>query len=107
MDASIKEGDHYKTLCVGGTTFDLYYGFYDEIERYSPYNELIPIYPDFSVCPQFTKEGFPFVTQMQDACEHFYGDPHARECHACHHFRHGDELIGICTCKSKREIPTI
>ena len=100
----IRDGDIYKVITLHGKTFEIRYGYYEEFEK--EFGEPIPIYPDFSVCPQFTKEGFPFVTQMQDACEHFYGDPHARECYACHHFRHGDELIGICTCKSKREIPT-
>lgn len=102
MDRSIKEGDLYKSLHVCGQTFDLYYGYYDEIERYSPYRELIPIYPDFIAYPQFTEDGRPFVTQMQDACPNFDGLPHAEECHACRYFKQGEELIGICNCIRNR-----
>ena len=35
MDRSIREGDLYKTLFVCGKRFDLYYGYYAEIERHS------------------------------------------------------------------------
>lgn len=104
MDRSIREGDLYKTLFVCGKRFDLYYGYYAEIERHSPYRELIPIYPDFSASPQFTEDGRPFVTQMQDACIHYEGPPCAEECHACRYFRQGEELIGICACISNRAI---
>lgn len=105
MDRGIKEGDLYKTLTVCGKTFHLYYGYYDEIERSSPYSELIPIYPNFLKTPQYTEDGRPFVTQMQDACGHYDGYRDGEECYACRHFRSGEELIGVCVCRQKQVSP--
>lgn len=106
MDRNIKEGDLYKTLTVHGETFHLYYGYYDEIERNSPYSELIPIYPNFLKEPIYTEDGRPFVTQMQDACSHYDGHCTGEECYACRHFRPGEELIGICSCAQNRRKPS-
>ena len=105
MDRRIKEGDLYKTLTIHGKTFHLYYGYYDEIERTGPYSELIPIYPNFQKAPLYTEDGKPFVTQMQDACEYYDGHSTADECHDCRHFRPGEELIGICSCRQNRIFP--
>ena len=35
----IKEGDLYKVITIYGKTFELYYGYYEEKDRYSKYNE--------------------------------------------------------------------
>lgn len=104
MKQKIKEGDLYKTLTVFGHDFQLFYGYYDEMERSSPFGELIPIYPDFASKPLYTKDGKPFVTQMQDACPHFSPARRGEECHACRHYLHGDDLIGICACEKNHEI---
>lgn len=103
MDATVKEGDLYKQITVFGKTFELRYGYYTESERHSVYNEVIPIYPNFLKEPLHTAEGHPFVTQMQDICEHYQGTPGGDDCYGCSHYRHGDELLGICVCeKNKR-----
>ena len=95
----IKEGDLYKTVCVEGQSFDLYYGYYDDFERESALAEPIPIYPDFKKDPHYTARGEPFVTAMQDMCEcaQFKASGLYDECCGnCKHFRRGEELIGVC-----------
>ena len=101
-----KEGDLYKTLYIKGTKFDLYYGYYEDIDR--QYNEPDVIYPDFLKKPQFTEDGFPFSTLMQDACEHFDGirSPES-DCSQCKHFIRCEDFIGICTHRLKRKSYTI
>lgn len=95
-----KEGDLYKTVTAHKKTFHLYYGYYEECERSNPSVEPMPIYPDFIKDPQHTDEGLPFVTKMQDACKYYIGKIRKHnECAECQYYRHGDDLIGVCTCK--------
>ena len=99
------EGILYKVLHVRDTAFPLYYGFYEEFERNNPGAEPIPIYPDFLKEPQYTHEGVPFVTKMQDACTYYEGtDSESNECGECSYFEPGEELMGICNCPNKREV---
>ena len=102
----IKEGDLYKTVNLYGHIFELYYGYYEECERHNPLVEPMPIYPDFIKEPKYTDEGFPFVTKMQDACKHYKGSRSKfNDCAECEYYKHGDELIGICTClKNKHSL---
>ena len=92
---TIKEGSIYKVLTAFGKKFEIRYGYYEEFERLT--GEPIPIYPDFREYPLYTEEGFPFVTQMQDACGHCRLRSKDSCCGNCRDFAHGDELIGICT----------
>ena len=96
----IRDGDFYKTVKVFGRSFELYYGYYEEYERHR--GEPIPIYPDFKTKPEYTKDGYPFVTQMQELCEN--GESNFQEgcCVDCRHYKQGDDLIGICTCKENK-----
>lgn len=96
----VKDGDLYKIINIFGRTFELRYGYYEEYERDK--GEPIPIYPDFKTNPVYTNEGFPFVTQMQEICEH--GESAFSEgcCVDCRHFKFGEELIGICTNKRNK-----
>lgn len=96
MNNKIREGDLYKIMTVCGETFEIRYGYYEEKERYGPFNEPIPIYPDFLENPLFTKDGYPFVTQMQDACEGYAGQSKEDGCFGCKYYRHGEDLLGIC-----------
>ena len=98
MDTVLKEGDLYKIINLFGKTFELRYGYYTESERNSKFNEVIPIYPNFVKDPQYTNEGHPFVTQMQDICDFYVGEPNGEDCFSCKHYRHGDDLLGICVC---------
>lgn len=98
-----KEGDLFKRLELHGHIFDIYYGYYEEIERENPMIDPMPIYPDFLKEPRYTKDGFPFVTKMQDGCRYFEGSSEkGLECAECRHYRHGDELLGICTCSQNK-----
>lgn len=99
-----QEGTLYKVLNLHGQTFPLYYGYYEECERQNPAVEPMPIYPDFQKEPRYTQDGFPFVTKMQDRCMHYQGkDSQFSDCAECHHYLHGDELLGICICPKNRK----
>ncbi len=100
---SPKEGDLYKKVTVSGKTFELHYGFYEEFER--EYNDPIPIYPDLVSEPEYTDEGVPIVTGMQDPCEHYNGKFEGDSCASCSHFKSCEELFGLCTCPKKKTIP--
>lgn len=100
----VKEGDLYKVLNILGHTFKLYYGYYEECERENPAVEPMPIYPDFIKIPEYTDSGQAFVTKMQDACKHYKGKSSKfNECAECEHYLHGDDLIGICTCRQNKK----
>lgn len=96
--ASPREGDLYKQVTVAGKTFELFYGYYEEFERYGKYNDPIPIYPNFIAKPEYTDDGIPFVTKMQDICQHYQGKATGDSCAQCAHFQKGDDLIGLCRC---------
>lgn len=99
----IRDGDLYKVVTVFGKSFELYYGYYDELEKSSKYTEPIPIYPSFIHEPLYTADGYPFATEMQDICSHFCGSDGEDSCFACRHFQKGEELIGICKCEKRKK----
>lgn len=95
-----REGELYKVITAYGKNFEIYYGYYEEMDRYSQYNEPMEIYPDFIKCPVYTEEGNPFVTAMQKPCENFGGVPDVdNTCYQCSHYKKCEELLGICGCK--------
>ncbi len=97
--AAHSEGELYKILNIDGCIFEIKYGYYEECDRKNPVVEPMPIYPDFIKNPVYTSDGSPFVTKMQDVCRYYNGkDIVDKECAECEYYRHGDELIGICTC---------
>jgi hypothetical protein len=98
----IKEGDLYKVINTFGKTFELYYGYYEEQDRYGKYNEPIEIYPDFRKNPIYTDDGLPFVTAMQDTCEHYIKIKDTTDrCIDCKYYQKGEELFGLCKCKAR------
>ena len=101
--AKIREGDLYGIFKIGNERFEVRYGYYSESDRFGKYNDPIPIYPDFLESPQYNREGFPFVTEMQDTCEHFSGSLLVDICCGCSHFEKGDDLIGICRCTKRNK----
>lgn len=97
-----KEGDLYKVITVFGKTFELYYGYYDERDRYSKYSTVMEIYPDFILNPIYTDEGLPFVTAIQEICEHYKkARDTTNRCVDCIHYQKGVELFGLCMCKER------
>ena len=98
-----KEGDLYRVVTAFGKTCELRYGYYDDIDRSG---EPDLIYPDFALAPVYTKEGEPFVTMMQDACEHFKGKGRRNDdttCSECAYCKRGEEWFGVCNCPQNRE----
>ncbi len=97
------EGDLYKIIDIHGHIFEIYYGYYEDCDRENPTVDPMPIYPDFLENPEYTNDGFPFVTKMQDACSHYQGRiTKENDCADCRFYSHGDELIGICMCTKNR-----
>ena len=97
-----KEGELFKVIELHGATFEIRYGYYEETDRQF---EPVEIYPDFIKNPIYTNDGFPFVTLMQEPCEHFKkltDDPDC-DCSNCRHMERGDELIAVCRCDSRRK----
>ena len=97
MSNKVKEGDVYKVVKIFDRTFELRYGYYNELDRNGKYNEPIPIYPDFLRTPEYTQEGIPIVTAMQDVCGEYMGKPKSETCNGCLYFSEGEEHFGLCT----------
>ena len=95
-----KDGDLYKVVTIHGEIFELRYGYYEEFER--SIGDPIPIYPDLRRSPRYTKDGYPFVTQMQELCEYGASKFSVGCCAVCRYFRDGEELFGICICPENR-----
>ena len=104
-----KEGDFYKTITAHGKTFELYYGYYDEIDRRNPNCSPVEMYPNFKENPQYTDKGNPFVTAMQKTCENFklgagrIDEGEDNMCLYCAHYEKCEELLGICKCPKRRK----
>ena len=94
-----QEGELFKVTHLGGKTFEIRYGFYEECDRYAQHAEPIEVYPDFIKQPQYTEEGIPFVTAIQNPCEYFEGGKDENSsCEECSFYQHGEELLGVCVC---------
>ncbi len=98
----IRDGDIYKVIVLHGRTFEIRYGYYEEFER--NFSDPMPIYPDFLKSPSYTDDGSPFVTQMQDLCQHGESIFPDGLCVDCKHYQHGEDMIGICTCPANRRL---
>lgn len=101
-----REGDVHEVVCVGGHSFTILYGYYSEEERSTA--DPIPIYPCFISSPHYTAEGYPLVSRIQDACEHYIAadDGGDRWCADCQHCTSVHTQIGICGCVHRRK-PTV
>ncbi len=99
-----REGELYKSVTLFGHTFELRYGYYDDRDR--KWDEPMVLYPDFLKAPLYTKEGVPFVTMVQDACDYYTGrSPKAEDCVCadCLYFTHGEEWLGLCKHYNRRK----
>lgn len=94
-----REGNLYKTIELYGASFEIKYGYYEDIDRkYDP----VAIYPDFIKKPVYTSDGYPFITLMQSPCEHFERKSDDDDCGSCNYMERGDDLIAICRCPKRR-----
>ena len=97
------EGTLYKRIEIEGETFSLYYGYYEDCDRENPLCDPVPIYPDFLKEPIYTAKGYPFATDMQDACA-FYGGAHPEDgCYGCSYYKKCEEFFGICQRPERRK----
>ena len=96
-----KEGDIYEVVSVFGKTFEIYYGYSEDFERNSIYNDPVPIYPDLLNSPGYAKDGRRIVTEMQIACDDYLGNPDEDSCGRCAHFVKGEKLFGVCGARPK------
>lgn len=91
----IRDGDLYKIIEAFGKTFEVRYGYYEEFEKGT--GDPIPIYPDFIKAPEYTDDGKPFVTAMQDGCSFAKMKTNGFGfCNDCEYYDGSDEFIGIC-----------
>lgn len=97
-----KEGELYGSFSVFGKSFDIYYGYYEEFERNSIYNDPVPIYPNLKDNPEYDGDGYRIVTEMQMACENYSGHFGEDSCGRCAHFMKGVKLFGLCKAESER-----
>lgn len=101
-DKPSQEGELYKIVNIKGKIFELRYGYYEEIDRAS--GEPDVIYPDLIREPQYTEDGLPIVTLMQDACRHFIGNKNDEsDCSQCAYFERCEDLFGICRCPTAKK----
>lgn len=99
------EGTLYKAFSVGGHDFELRYGYYEERER--AYCPPVILYPDLSNAPLYCMEGYPLVTQIQDACRYYRttGGEDEKWCGDCVYFSGEHREIGVCRCEHLKIIP--
>lgn len=98
-----KEGELYKEITIAGKTFRLLYGYYENFERESSFNEPMPIYPDFIKEPHYTAEGIPVTTAMQNVCEFYNGkSDEDSSCLDCGFFQTYEDLFGLCNCPQNK-----
>lgn len=102
-----KEGDLYKVIAAHGVSFEIRYGYYEEIDRENI--RPMEIYPNFLDKPVYTAEGIPFVTAMQKPCKHFKlkskecDEGEDNTCYQCSYYEKCEELLGVCRCPKNKK----
>ena len=104
--SSAKEGELYAVVNAFGKTFEICYGYYEEYEKNSRYNDPVPIYPDLKKNPEYDNDGYALVTEMQIACEQYCGTTENDNCGSCQSFEKGAMLFGLCRNEERRKLPT-
>ena len=98
------EGELYKIIRAYGISFEIYYGYYDDVDRQNPFIEPMEMYPDFIENPIYTDSGIPFVTAMQATCKHYKGEyDEDNTCYQCLHYEKCEELLGVCRCRARQK----
>lgn len=96
----------HKIYQVGDRSFPIYFEYDEQMgERY-------PAYPDFEEHPEYTREGHPFVTAVQERCPFVkvksLEEEMPSECSDCAWFYREHtpyDPIGICMCDARRYKP--
>lgn len=98
-----REGELYKTITVGGHSFDLRYGYYEEYERSA--GPPVVVFPNLNAYPMYSPEGYPLVTQIQDPCRYFKLASGREEhwCGDCAYFAGAHPEIGECRCEYRKK----
>lgn len=97
-----KEKHLHKVYQVGGRSFPVYREYDEQLD------ESYPVFPDFEQCPEYTAQGYPFATAVQDNCH--YAKARTQEevpndCSSCEWFfrEHTPyDPIGICMFDDRR-----
>jgi len=92
-----KEKHLHKVYQVGDHSFPVYREYDEQLDK------SYPAFPDFEKCPEYTAEGRPFVTAVQDSCPYAMArDPEEEtpgDCSDCRWFFREHipyDPIGIC-----------
>ena len=104
-NAPLKEGELYKVFSVGGHTFEVRYGYYDESERGRV--DPLPVFPDFVKNPTFSYDGRPVVAIVQSPCGYYVSRDEANKeewCGDCRHYSDAGAEIALCSCELNRKV---
>ncbi|MEM5770448.1 MAG: hypothetical protein AAGU32_19505 [Bacillota bacterium] len=94
----------YKVCRVGKRQFPICFEYDQQL------NESYPVYPDFEQHPEYTDDGRPFATAVQESCP--YCSPVApggllpSDCGGCGWFFREEtpyDPIGVCMCDGRRK----
>jgi hydrogenase maturation factor len=93
----------HKIYRVGGRSFSVYLEYDEQM------GESYLAYPDFEEHPEYTEEGRPFVTAVQESCPcakaRAPGEERPGDCSGCGWFFRENtpyDPIGICMCDTRR-----
>ena len=103
MNGKYNEGDLYRSVDIFGKIFNIYYGYYEDYERDSLFNDPVPVYPNLRDNPEYDGDGNRIVTEMQIACPHYNGTIMEDSCSHCPYYQRVDDLFGICLCEQNRK----
>lgn len=97
----------HKIYRVGEWSFPVYLEYDEQL------GESFLAYPDFEECPEYTGEGRPFVTAVQESCPYAKAKAPEEEtpsdCSGCGWFYREHtpyDPIGICMCDVRRCTPS-
>ena len=88
---------------VGGREFHVYRQYDEQLQA-----EYLT-YPDFKEYPEYTDEGRPFSTAVDEGCPYYkppvLGEPGSDDCGGCGWFHREApyDIIGICMCDANRQ----
>ncbi len=104
MSERIRDGDLYKIVTIDNISFEIRNG-YESADAKANGWDPTPIYPDFLQSPQYTPDGYPFVTVYQEVCVHYKQKETVScedWCADCQWLEQHETYIGICKCPLRR-----